>query len=726
MKKVLIMILPFIVSIAWCQIDYKPISGALLEHWNTTAPSQLPKVYHFDPEKLPDGIYELRIAGIEVERDSLDIYLLGTAVDTDIPFLLATGGYRGNHNFTKSDASYDEDEGLICICFQMPFSARYCKGCYRWDIENESLELIRYINGDPSLEAMERANSLMAEGRIAEAICELDEMFYPDNYYSSDEMIARLLRSINRAAGDAEGEGNFEKAVSLFGDLAGFLHTDREWFTAFTDSVDYVNCNYSEYMGLGEYAMIMNNYAYFLEQTDDLGKSLIVLRKVLDLKPERMVAHINIADVLWALGEPAEAKGHYRIYVNMMINRELTHQIPDYVHERLAQPLAVSEAVEISTGPVEGMEFAHIPSGHFLMGTPSSEDGRDNDEGPQHRVNITAFELMTTEVTQGVWFEVMGTDLRYFRDLLNPEWTLTGDGYYYPMYFISWNDCQKFIAAVNTLDPVHIYRLPSEAEWEYSCRAGTNTPYYWGDLSSLHLVDRYCWHKANSDGTAHPVAQKEANEWGLYDMSGNLSEWCEDAWHDSYSSAPSNGDAWVDRNDSLRAFRCGNWLFNTGNCRSADRNNNSPGDRYNNVGFRVVRVLRTPEMVVKVFLDAYNNSNGYLILACLPAESTEEFLNTTKLFMDDPEAAVTIFASMGIDITAEEVQYLTAGDFFSITLMAEDILPDFSSVTIEIGDAVINGDTAIVPVTGDGNVEEIELFMEDGYWKLVSFPHGML
>jgi formylglycine-generating enzyme required for sulfatase activity len=730
MKSVLLLVLLICASVAWSQIDYQPISGALLEHWNTAYLSDLPKVYNYDSSNLPDGIYELQIAGIEVERDSLDIYLLGMSTDSDIPFLLATGGYRGEHNFAKSGASYDEEEDQICLSFQMPFSSRYCEGCYRWNVEDESLELIQYINGDPSLDAMERANSLMADGDIAEAIDELNDMFYPGNYYSSDEMIARLLRNINRAAGDAEVEGDYEKAVSLFGDLAGFLHTDREWFTAFTDSLDYVNCDYSEYMGLGEYAMIMNNYAYFLEQTDDLDKSLIVMRKVLDLKPQRMVAHLNIADVLWELGEPVEAGGHYRIYVEMMTDRELTHQIPDYVGEKLAQLPAVSgeciEAGDVSTGPVEEMEFACIPSGNFLMGTPSSESGRHNDEGPQHRVDITAFELMTTEVTQGMWLEVMGIDLRHHRDIANPEWELKGEGYYYPMYYLSWNDCQKFIVAMNNLDPVHFYRLPSEAEWEYACRAGTNTSYYWGDTSSGGIIDRYCWYKDNSDEVAHPVAQKEPNPWGLYDMSGNMSEWCEDAYHDSYSGAPSDGSAWVSRRDSLRVDRCGNRHFDALHCRSAKRNYSDPGNRFSNVGFRLVRVERTPEMVIRVFLDAYNNSNGYLVLSCMPTKSTEELLSVTEPFMEDPEGIVAAFDSIGIDITAEEIEYLTAGDFFSITLILDTDLPDFSSATIEIGEAIIDDDTALVPVTIDGNMQEVILFIEDGSWKLINSFDGIL
>jgi formylglycine-generating enzyme required for sulfatase activity len=730
MKSVLLPVLMICASVAWSQIDYQPISGALLEHWNTAYSCDFPKVYNYDSGNLPEDIYELRIAGIEVERDSLDIYLLGIASDTDIPFLLATGGYRGEYNFTKSGASYNEEEDQICLSFQMPFSARYCEGCYRWNFEDESLELTQYISGDPSLDAMEKADSLMAEGDIAEAIDELSDMFYPGNYYSSDEMIARLLRSINRAAGEAEAEDNFEKAVDLFGDLAGFLHTEREWFSAFTDSLDYVSCDYSEYMGLGEYAMVMNNYAYFLERTGDFDKSLVVLRKVLDLKPQRMVAHLNIADVLWELAEPAEAGEHYRIYVEMMTDRELTHQIPNYVLERLFHLPAVSvagiEAVEVSTSPVEGMEFAHIPSGSFLMGSPSSEIGHINDEGPQHRVEITAFELMTTEVTQGMWLEVMGTDLRYYRDLGNPEWYLKGEGYYYPMYFISHDDCQRFAAAMNAMDSDYIYRLPSEAEWEYACRAGTNTAYYWGDSSSNAVISRYCWYEGNSDETSHPVAQKEPNQWGLYDMSGNLQEWCEDSYHNSYSGAPSNGDAWFSKGDSLRIDRCGSWSFSALHCRSAERNYTVPANRFNNVGLRLARVLRTPEMVVKISIDAYNNANGHLLMVCSPAGQLEELQSLLALFEEYPDLAVATFAEMGADITAEKVEYMVAGDFLSAYLRFDTELPNFSSVEVEMGDAIINGETAIVPITVDGNVEEMELFIEDGRWKLLNALDGTL
>jgi|GEM_PF-2188837 len=337
MKAVLITVLLIIVSLVWGQIEYHPITGALLEHWNTAYSTFLPQVNYFDSSKLPEDIYELRIVGIEVERDSLDIYLLGMSAKTDIPFLLATSGYRGDHNFTKSYASYVEEEDEIRLSFQMPGSARWCTGCYRWNIEEGTLEYLRYYSRDPSLEAMERVDSLLTEGHIEEAIDELNGMFYPGNYYSSDEMISRLLVSINKTALGEHNEGNDLGAVDLFMDLADFLHTQEEWYAAFNDSLDYVQSNYSNYMDLSDYVMIMNNYAFFLEQIDEKSKSLIVLRKVLDLDPSRMVAHLNIADVLWDLGETAEAGEHYSIYHDMMTDRELTNQIPVRVYERTAQ-----------------------------------------------------------------------------------------------------------------------------------------------------------------------------------------------------------------------------------------------------------------------------------------------------------------------------------------------------------------------------------------------------
>jgi len=221
------------------------------------------------------------------------------------------------------------------------------------------------------------------------------------------------------------------------------------------------------------------------------------------------------------------------------------------------------------------------------MGSPSSEEDRDSDE-VRHRVTVGSFELMTTEVTQGMWEAVMGEDIRELRDAANPDWSLRGEGDNYPIYYVSWNDCQDFIERLNEMDPSHTYRLPSESEWEYACRAGTTTRFYWGDSDSESTMGRYCWYSENSNSTTHLVAQKEPNAWGLYDMSGNVWEWCEDKYTSDYDDCPTDGSAYTG-SGSNRVERGGSWSNSARFCRSANRSVSSPGIRFNYLGFRVAR-----------------------------------------------------------------------------------------------------------------------------------------
>ena len=228
-----------------------------------------------------------------------------------------------------------------------------------------------------------------------------------------------------------------------------------------------------------------------------------------------------------------------------------------------------------------GMTFVSIPSGDFMMGSPESEDGRWGDEGPRHSVSISSFEMMSTEVTQGMWEEVMGSNPSRFTGDLNR-----------PVENVSWNDCQDFIDKLNDLYPSHTYRLPSESEWEYACRAGTTTRFYWGDSDSGSVMGDYCWYSSNSNSSTHPVGLKLPNDWGLYDMSGNVWEWCEDSWHGSYDGAPVDGSAWVSSGASSRVLRGGGWNSSARDCRSANRTYDSADSRYNNLGFRLARSVR--------------------------------------------------------------------------------------------------------------------------------------
>ncbi len=227
------------------------------------------------------------------------------------------------------------------------------------------------------------------------------------------------------------------------------------------------------------------------------------------------------------------------------------------------------------SGPLTGMEFVLIPGGSFMMGSPDNEEGRYDNEGPQHRVTLKPFYMMTTEVTQKMWVEVMGS---------NPSY-LKGDNL--PVEKVSWNDCQEFLKKLNQRDPGKGYRLPTESEWEYACRAGTTTRYYTGN--SEQDLARAGWYLGNSDLKTHPVGQKTPNAWGLYDMHGNIWEWCEDRYHDSYNGAPIDGSAWLTPAGSYRVLRGGCWGNVTEFCRSAYRRSNTPDNRNHSSGFRVVR-----------------------------------------------------------------------------------------------------------------------------------------
>ncbi len=255
------------------------------------------------------------------------------------------------------------------------------------------------------------------------------------------------------------------------------------------------------------------------------------------------------------------------------------------------------EASNVFAGPVKGMEFAYIPSGSFMMGLSSSEEA-------QHRVDIPAFEMMTTEVTQGMWEEVMGSDTRYQCQLIDPDWTPAGEGSNYPMHLISWLECQEFIEELNGLDTLFAYRLPTESEWEYACRAGTATRYYWGNSDAETTMKRYCWYSRNAnenhwtsphaaEGGSQPVGMREPNSWGLYDMAGNVYEWCEDNYHNDYSGAPSDGSVWLDEDcNTTRVIRGGDWINSADDCRSASRNFHGEDTQSLSWGFRVARSAR--------------------------------------------------------------------------------------------------------------------------------------
>jgi formylglycine-generating enzyme required for sulfatase activity len=231
------------------------------------------------------------------------------------------------------------------------------------------------------------------------------------------------------------------------------------------------------------------------------------------------------------------------------------------------------------------LEMVLIPAGEFLMGSPESDKDATPEEKPQHRVRITKpFYLGKYLVTQEQWEAVMGGNPSLFKGPKNP------------VEQVSWDDCQVFLGKLNENFGAGRgnFHLPTEAQWEYACRAGSKTRYCFGDKESG--LGEYAWYGKNSGGQSHPVGEKKPNAWGLYDMHGNVWEWCHD-WHDIryYANAPMD-DPMGPATGSNRVLRGGS--FNPGPawadwawyCRSAFRNSDEPGLRSGVLGLRVCLV----------------------------------------------------------------------------------------------------------------------------------------
>jgi formylglycine-generating enzyme required for sulfatase activity len=221
------------------------------------------------------------------------------------------------------------------------------------------------------------------------------------------------------------------------------------------------------------------------------------------------------------------------------------------------------------------MKFRKIPAGKFTMGSPENEKEREPKEGPQHLVTITSpFYLGMYEVTQAQWKAVMGNNPSHFK------------GNDLPVESVSWNDVQSFIQKLNQQEKGNKYRLPTEAEWEYACRAGSNTRFSFGDDAAV--LGQYAWYNKNSGKSPHPVGQKKPNAWGLYDMHGNVNEWCQ-SWSGQYPSGPVTDPTGYSSSSTKRVIRGGSWFNWPRTLRSAYRYADHTDFRLNRLGFRLAR-----------------------------------------------------------------------------------------------------------------------------------------
>ncbi len=238
------------------------------------------------------------------------------------------------------------------------------------------------------------------------------------------------------------------------------------------------------------------------------------------------------------------------------------------------------------------LELIWIPAGSFMMGKNDGEPDSDESEGPRHQVVLPGFWLGKNELTKRQWKAILGTTpwighQNVLKDLDSPA------------ECVSWNDALSFVSALNahilsTGQGAATVRLPSESEWEYAARSETDTRFYWGDDLGYTAGNKYAWWSYNvwddNEPYAHVGGLKRPNNFGLYDMSGNVYEWCQDDWHSSYKGAPANGSAWIDAPRARdRVVRGGCWHDHGSKCRSAYRFYVFPLSSDHGLGFRLAR-----------------------------------------------------------------------------------------------------------------------------------------
>ena len=243
------------------------------------------------------------------------------------------------------------------------------------------------------------------------------------------------------------------------------------------------------------------------------------------------------------------------------------------------------------------LTMMQIPAGTFTMGAPESEEESEDDERPQHEVEVPEFFMGRYAVTQEQWRVVAG--YKQVDQELDPD-PSNFKGANRPVEQVSWDETQEFCKRLSEKTGRE-YRLPSESEWEYACRAGTETPFHFGEMLDFTIAN-YNGNYTYGEGAKGEYREETtevgtfpANRWGLHDMHGNVYEWCEDDWHSNYEGAPPDGSAWIndksttqEKEEEYKLLRGGSWILNPRFCRSAYRLPDRRDHRVNHFGFRVV------------------------------------------------------------------------------------------------------------------------------------------
>ena len=245
-------------------------------------------------------------------------------------------------------------------------------------------------------------------------------------------------------------------------------------------------------------------------------------------------------------------------------------------------PAANQDFTETAWGV--NMKMIWVEGGDFLMGCTSEQSDCDSDEQNIRRVTVDGFYIGMLEVTQSQWEKVVGTSISQQRNKKGSDNSLKGVGPDYPMYYVSWDEAMEFCRLLSNKTG-RTYTLPTEAQWEYAARGGNKNE--GAKYAGSNMIDAVAWYKDNSGSSTHIVGSKRANALGIYDMSGNVKEWCKDWYANSYVSYDTNNPVGPS-SGSNRVFRGSSWWFTASNCRVANRSSGTPNFRDDDLGFRVV------------------------------------------------------------------------------------------------------------------------------------------
>ncbi len=316
-------------------------------------------------------------------------------------------------------------------------------------------------------------------------------------------------------------------------------------------------------------------YVLIAEATVD-GEDLFITAKIIDVETARVVRNSN--QLMKTSSAEMEA-GSKKVAADLLGVKTGSSSVPPSTHNYQANKQDFTE-----TAFGVNMKMIWVEGGDFLMGCTSEQSGScDSDEQNVRRVTVDGFYIGMLEVTQAQWEKVMGTSIYQQKAKASADNTY-GVGPDYPMYYVSWEEAMEFCRQLS-IKTGRTYTLPTEAQWEYAARGGNRpdgTKY-----AGSNMIDLVAWYTDNSGSSTHICGSKRANSLGIYDMSGNVYEWCKDWYGNSYMSYDTNNPTGPS-SGSYRVLRGGYWNSSAQDCRVAYRDGNTPTNRYDGIGFRVV------------------------------------------------------------------------------------------------------------------------------------------